>query len=121
MAIAFILFSVFCGAFGQIALKHGMNKLGRTERIRHLAKVSNLVRMFTHPYVLLGVLFYAMSSIVWLGLLSQLEVSFLYPLVSLGYIITTIFAIGFLKEKVSLQRWLGTLIVVLGSSLILLS
>lgn len=116
----FILFSVVTGALGQIAFKHGMNRLGRVQ-LRQLANLPTARSVALNPFILLGFGLYAASSIIWLGLLSSLEISFLYPLISIGYIITTIFAITFLKEKVSLQRWVGTGIIVAGSALILLS
>jgi drug/metabolite transporter (DMT)-like permease len=53
---------------------------------------------------------YALSSILWLFSLSYLEVSLMYPLLSLAYVITTSLAAAFLRENVSLIRWAGGLL-----------
>ncbi len=119
--LGFVFISVMLGALGQISMKQGMNVFGSLRKMRMLAKPENIIKIVTDKFVLLGIACYLASSIVWLGLLSKLDVSYVYPLVSLGYIITAIFAIAFLKEKVTTTRWMGTVIIVVGSLLVISS
>jgi len=45
-------------------------------------------------------------------------VSFVWPLTALGFVLTTIAAKCWLHEEVSLLRWGGVLLIVLGAGLI---
>ena len=53
-----------------------------------------------------------------LYMLKQNEVSLVWPLTSLGFIVTTISAAIFLKEQVSWQRWIGVVLIALGAGII---
>jgi len=58
---------------------------------------------------------YALTLVMLLGVMSKEDVSFVYPLLSIGYILTAIFAIIFLNEYVSLLRWGGIAMIFIGS------
>ena len=118
-ALGLVFTCIVFGSVGQILMKQGMNEIGKLGSLGELLSPSTLARIFLNPYVLAGVLFYAVSLIFWLGALSQLEVSFMYPLLSVGYILTAIFAFAFLGENITLARWSGIALVVLGSYLII--
>lgn len=117
IALILVFVAVFLGAFAQISLKNGMNKLGVIE-FGEIIKPSGFSKVFTNGFVLLGVVLYAVSLLAWLSALSRLDVSFMYPLISVGYVITAIFAFIFLKENITLIRWAGILFIVFGSFLI---
>ena len=72
----------------------------------------------TNANVLLGVLFEAIFFGTLLVLMSQGTVSFIWPLTSLGFVLTTIAAKFILGEEVSLLRWGGVLLIMLGAGLI---
>ena len=110
--ILILLVSILIGSFGQVSLKHGMNKL-KVIGIREV--VRNIFRVFTNPFILMGILFYAASSIMWLFAMTRLDISFMYPLVSLSYLFTTVFAILFLNEKVGAKRWAGLTLIIMGA------
>ena len=50
-------------------------------------------------------------------MLSVRDVSLVWPLTSLGFIVTTLAAQFILHEKVSPMRWAGVLLIALGASL----
>lgn len=75
----------------------------------------------TNPSVLLGVLMQATFFATLLYLLGKAEVSFIWPLTSLGLILTTLSARFILREDVSGLRWSGVVFIVIGSMLILYS
>ena len=52
-----------------------------------------------------------------LYMLSQRDVSFVWPLTSLGFIVTALAAHYLLHEKVSAVRWAGVLLIALGAGL----
>ena len=68
--------------------------------------------------MLLGILAYVMSVVVWLLVLSRVEVSFAYPLLSVGYIVNAIAGYYLFQENLSLTRITGILIIVAGVYLV---
>lgn len=77
--------------------------------------------MLRSQYLFLGVVFMAVSFFSFISLLSYADLSFVVPLTAVAYITNTLGARFFLHEHVSRERWLGTLLVAFGVSLISLS
>ncbi len=113
-ALTLVLICVFAGAAGQILWKHGMSSMKEINDIKDLIQVRTIFNLFTDKYIFLGLIFYVVALILWLGAMSTLDVSFMYPMLSLGYVVTAVFAFIFLGEHVSLIRWLGIALVVVG-------
>ena len=64
--------------------------------------------------MLFGLLCYGLGFMVWLIVLSKAEVSYAYPLISLGYVFTAILARVLFGEAVGLMRISGIVITCLG-------
>ena len=114
-----IFLVVFMSSFGQLAMKQGMIEVGRIGDLGSLLQPAMLFKILTNKYVFAGIFLHAVAVIFWLGALSTLDVSYVYPLASLGYIITAVFAYVFLNEEIVFLRASGILLVVLGSYLII--
>lgn len=117
-ALTLVFLCVFGTAMGQIAMKSGMNQVGEIGSVGQLFNPGTLFDIFTNPRVLIGIFCYGVSAILWLGALSTLNVSYMYPFMSLAYVITAIVAFIFLKEHIALLHWLGISLVVGGCFLI---
>jgi drug/metabolite transporter (DMT)-like permease len=65
--------------------------------------------------ILLGTALEALFYGALLYMLSVRDVSFIWPLTSLGFIVTTLAARFLLHEHVSLGRWAGVLLIALGA------
>jgi len=117
-ALTLVLICVFLLAIGQFTMKVGMGQVGEIATARQLFNLDTLFRMFTNPYVLTGIFLYGISLILWLGAMSTLNISLMYPLASLAYVVAAIIAFIFLKEDVTLLRWAGILVIVGGCFLI---
>lgn len=112
-----ILLGVLLNAFAQIALKQGMRTIG------HFAfSLENILpvgaRVFLNPFVLTGLFCYVVSVLVWLMALSRVEVSYAYPLLSVGYIVAAFAGQIFFHEGLTPVRWAGILVICLGVYLI---
>jgi multidrug transporter EmrE-like cation transporter len=68
----------------------------------------------TNLPVLFGLLCYGLGFMVWLIVLSKAEVSYAYPLISLGYVFTAVLARLMFGEAVGLMRMAGIVITCLG-------
>lgn len=103
---------------GQILMKMGISQLNSIDNIKALFNIVTLARIFTNPYIIAGLLSYGVSAILWLGAMSTLNVSFMYPLLSLAYVLTAAAAWIFLKESVTVMHWIGIVLIVSGCVLI---
>ena len=79
-----------CVAFNtlaQISLKAGLRGIGYIDF--NITKVINTcLQLLKSPFILIGFIFYALSLVFWIACLSRVEVSYAYPLTSLGYVFT---------------------------------
>ena len=72
----------------------------------------------TNWQVLGGLALYALGAILWLLVLARSDVSFAYPFVALGFIITMVLGWAILGESLGAARLIGTLLIVAGVSLV---
>lgn len=109
--VSYILISVTLSALAQIAMKFGMSQpgvqsaLGQTDALRIAWSVG------TSPGVVGGVSLYVLSVFFWLWVLSKVDVSQAYPFVSLGFLLTMVFAYLILGESLNPAKVIGTLLV----------
>ena len=72
------------------------------------------IKAATNPYIIIGLFLYGLSFALWLIVLSKLEVSLAYPLLSIGYIIMPFVGYLFLDESLSVARIVGICIIIVG-------
>ncbi|MBC8447515.1 MAG: hypothetical protein H8D78_07175, partial [Chloroflexi bacterium] len=91
--------TVLLNVFGQLAMKKGMTAVGVVtfEFDRFLATMGQAL---SNGYVLAGIAAYGLSALLWLVLLSRLALSYVYPAISLGYVLVVLISWAVLKEDV---------------------
>jgi drug/metabolite transporter (DMT)-like permease len=77
-----------------------------------------LLHIGTHPVVLLGIAFDAISFFSLMALLSESEISFAVPASASSYIVKAALAGWYLGERVTPRRWWGAICVTAGIVLI---
>ena len=107
--------SILLAVAGQLLMKKGMLEFGSFPLNQLLVK---LFPIFFNPYVFMGLFFFGLSSIFWLVVISRLQLSLVYPMVSVAYVLVAFASIIFFKEHVGLLRWLGITVIVFGVILI---
>ncbi|MDD5311769.1 MAG: EamA family transporter [Dehalococcoidia bacterium] len=105
-------------AAGQILVKKGMNEIGAITSVQQMLDLGLILRVFTNVFVISGILCFGLMLILWLFALSALDISSTYPLTSIVYIITAFAALIFLKEDISLIKWVGMFLIVGGCILL---
>jgi multidrug transporter EmrE-like cation transporter len=117
VVLVLITLDVVLNVAGQLSLKYGMSQIGNfTISLSTLPPV--FVKAATNLNVLLGLVCYGLGFLVWLIVLAKAEVSYAYPLISLGYVFTAILARFMFGESVSFMRMAGILVTCLGVFLI---
>ncbi len=111
--VVLILSSVFLGVVGQLILKSGMARIGALAfRPAHVA--STAWRIFSTPRIWGGLSLYGLGTFFWLVALSQVELGYAYPFISLSYVLILLTSWWLFKEEVSLLRLLGVFIICAG-------
>ena len=103
---------------GQILMKYGMGQIGEITTMRQLLDLDLIFKMVTNPFIVGGVLCFGSMIIIWLAAMSTLDISFMYPMASLVYVLTAIVAMIFLHEHISLAHWAGLFLIVGGCFLV---
>ncbi len=105
-------------AVGVVYLNKGLKQVGEVEKV-NVTEVARIIKAgVTNQNILLGVFFEAIYFGMLLVLMSKGTVSFIWPLTSFGFVLTTLAAKMILHEEVSLLRWGGVLLIVMGAGLI---
>jgi undecaprenyl phosphate-alpha-L-ara4N flippase subunit ArnE len=117
-SLALVLFAVIAASGGQLMLKHGMQLATARANSSHGSLV---VTAATTPWVLLGLVVFGISAVAWLGALSKVPLSMAYPFNALGYLVILTASIFVLHEKANLVTWAGTVLVVSGLVMVVLS
>lgn len=113
-----LLIGLVFEAVGVVLLSRGLKQIQAIEQI-NLVGIGDLIRRgATNPSILTGIAFEAVFFVILLYLLSQRDVSLIWPLTSLGFVITAIAARWILHEHVSWIRWGGVILIVFGASLV---
>lgn len=108
-----ILTGVLLNAAAQLLLKAGMSRVGHFAfSLQNTLPIA--IKVASTPEIALGLLSYVVSVVIWMLVLSRVEVSFAYPLVSIGYIVTAVAAYFLFNENLSLVRIIGILVIMLG-------
>ena len=117
--LVIILFVALCfETTGVIMLSKGLRVLPGPKNYS-AGEIARLVgRGITSKDIVLGVAFEAVFFVGLLMLMSNADVSFVWPLTSLTFVFSTFAAKFYLHEEVDTLRWLGVIFIVCGAGLI---
>ncbi len=118
MTVILIFVSVAMTTTAQILLKVGMSLPGVEQAIYEGALLDKLWAVVFNLPVVGGVMLYVSSLIVWLFVLAKVDVTYAYPFVGLGFLLTMTFGSLFLGEQLSVSRISGTILVAVGVLLV---
>ena len=115
--ITLILLSVFLNSSAQISMKKGMMIVGEiTGGVQGFVAV--LPNMITNIYLWISAICYMMSIVLWLVVLSKTDVSYAYPFLSIGYVLSVIVGYFAFHEAVTSIRVIGIAVICVGVVLI---
>lgn len=115
--IAIILISVLLNCAAQLCMKKGMMAIGEvTGGIQGL--LSAFPSMVANGSLWLSALCYVLSIVLWLVVLSKVDVSYAYPFLSIGYILSAVVGYFAFGEAVTPIRIAGIAVICIGVVLI---
>lgn len=117
VSLTLILAGVLLNAVAQLLLKAGTNAVGHFEfHLDNLVPVG--LKLAFQPFIMGGMVCYAVSLVVWIMALSRVPVSIAYPMLSIGYVINAFVAWQWLGEALAAQKLLGIGLIVVGVVLV---
>jgi multidrug transporter EmrE-like cation transporter len=106
-SILLVLTSSFIGSFGAVFLKLGAEHMK-----------GGIAGVIKNYWLAIGVALYLLSSVFFVMGVAQGELSILYPMISLGYIWTLLWARMFFKEPFTVSKVGGLAMIIAGVALI---
>jgi uncharacterized membrane protein len=106
-SISAILIMVLCTAFtsaGQVLWKLSMDNMSEI----------TFLSIITNYYLIAGFVSYGLGAVLLIFALRKGELSVLYPIVATSYIWVSLLSMRFLGESISLFKWIGICIIMVG-------
>lgn len=104
-----ILFQVVINTAAQLLLKNGAKSLDFSQ-----GPLSIFTSMLGNLYIWSGGLIFVISFLLWIYLLNQFELSFLYPFGSLAFVLAAFGGWIFFGENITLYRLFGIFSIFIG-------
>ncbi len=105
------LVSIMLLSAGQTSIKFGLNAIGGVSLNEGVGALLKLVQT---PWVIVGFGCYGVSAILWMDVLSKLDFSLAFPMVSLTYVFSLLIGRFFFHEPVGYERVLGVAFILGG-------
>ncbi|OIO63417.1 hypothetical protein COY26_04920 [Candidatus Woesearchaeota archaeon CG_4_10_14_0_2_um_filter_33_10] len=102
-SILLVFIGTIIGSFGALYLKIGSKDIS-----------INIKKLIRNYKLILGFVFYGISSIFFIIALTGGELSVLYPLCAASYIWVCLLSMKFLDEKMNKLKWLGIITIIIG-------
>ena len=113
-----LVVGLVCEAAGVVLLKEGIDSVCKGRDVTIVNIIPVVLKGATNAKILLGVFFEAVFFACLLYMMSQKDISFVWPLTSLSFVMTTLAAVFYLKERVDAARWVGVALIMCGAAFI---
>ncbi len=118
--LPFLLSSVLLNCGAQLFIRKGMLCLGELPK-ESSKLIGYCISACFNIYLILGMLSYAVSILLWMYVLSKVEVSVAYPFQSLGYVVAAFLAFYIFAEPLGAMKLTGIVIICIGVFVLSLS
>ncbi len=107
-----LLGSIVFAASGHLLIKEGLN-VAASATMREAIGL-RILAYLSQPSVFLGLCVYGIGTLAWIFAVSKREISYLFPLTALNYVVVAFGGRLLFGESIPLKRWVGILVVVCG-------
>lgn len=111
--IIYIIVCIIINIAGQSSIKYGTRAAGELS-LDFNQLGTFFVTVFKQPFILIGLLLYGIGSFVWICTLSRTDLSFAYPMLSIGYVFILLISWKFFGETIDIYRILGIILITAG-------
>ena len=110
---ALIILNDVWDTLAQLLMKKGLIETGISS-VTASNVVEFVLKNAASPVLWLGIFVYALNFFIWIAILYKVDLSIAVPVGSASYVFIPIAAVLFLHEHVSVLRWMGVALIVLG-------
>lgn len=110
-----LFISILTSVAGQFFLKVGATKLGRVSVDNAISHIFNMIAI---PELLVGLTSYALGALVYILLLTRVDLSVAGPSVSLVYVFSVLLGYFVFRESIPITRLVGLSLIVTGVILV---
>ena len=109
----YVLLMLLLTVYGQLVLKWQMGKAGPMPP-GSVGKIGSLLQQVLNPWILFGLVSAFLAALACMAAVTRFDLNCAYPFMSLAFVIVMLFSVLFLSEMLTLQRIVGTIMVVAG-------
>lgn len=113
MGYLYLVLTIAFTVYGQLIIKQQVNTVGQFPS-GAAAILFYLRFIFLRPLVLSGFACAFMAALSWIGALSKFELSYIYPFMSLNFVLVVVLSVVFFREDVNLHKILGLALICVG-------
>lgn len=111
---------VFLALLCSVAFTSGGQLLQKQASLKYAnIKSSSIFRRLLSIEFVGSTAFLGLGLLFWMIVLTKVELSLAYPLLSINYVLILLGARYLFKEKIPLQRWLGVFVILVGIGVLL--
>lgn len=109
----YIALTIAFTVYGQLVIKWQVNEAGEFPPDTG-EKILFIIKLLFTPWVISSFASAFVASLFWMAAMTQFDISFAYPFMSLSYVIVMVLSIAFMGEKFMWSKVIGTLVIILG-------
>lgn len=114
------VFTTFLITSGQVLWKIGLQKSGGFY-IAEMGLIHNVFRVLSNIWVFSGFVVYIIATGFFMFLLSKYDISLVIPISSVSFIFSLVAGAFIFNEQISLMRFIGVIVIIIGILLVLKS
>lgn len=112
MIYVLIFINILMLVSGQVLWKIGISKIDFN------LSLHGIINIIFNPYVLGGGVIYVLATLIWIYILSKEELSRVYPLQSVCYVVGILAGVLIFKEGFTLSKIFGAGFIIVGACII---
>lgn len=100
--------------YGQLIIKYEVNRMGAVPLGDFKDTIDYGFSALVSPYILSGIFAAGLAALAWIATLSRYDLSSVYPLLSLNFVLVPLLSVHFFGESMDAFKLAGAAIIVLG-------
>jgi drug/metabolite transporter (DMT)-like permease len=113
MGFVYIGLTIAFTVYGQLIIKSQVAKAGDFPEELN-GKLFFIGQLLLNPLVISGLVAAFLASLAWIATLTQFELGFAYPFMSLSFVVVMLLSVFLFGEVVTPTKVLGTVIIIVG-------
>ncbi|WP_442601689.1 EamA family transporter [Paenibacillus sp. KN14-4R] len=93
-------------------------KVGLTRKANSFESIRSVIELFFSPWIFGGLIIYGLATVLWVFILTRVDISVAYPLQSIAYIMTAFGAYYVFHESLTLMKIMGCFVILIGVAMI---